>query len=241
GENAFSSGLKELKQLGYVKKERRRNQSGKFEWVTVVYEVPQNDEPSSDLPHMENASVVEPSMEKPSVENQELLNTNLVSTNLLNTDLLKNNDEQATPINAITFYHENGFGILSSYIREKIAAWIDAMGDELVIHAMKLAIENNVVRWNYVETILKGWSQQNVKTLAQAEEAKRRFAMTKNKHAQQKQGRYVEIVPEWFHKTPSQKALEPSVKNEEMDIEAETEKLFRAYRESTKRWKELSK
>lgn len=117
GDTSFDTGLKELKKYGYVKKERRRGKNGKFEWVTVVYEVPRLDEeqeqpidkqPLPDSPSMENLPMVEPYPEKPSmenprvekplVENQGLLNTNIPSTDLLSTDrLINNNDDKEPP------------------------------------------------------------------------------------------------------------------------------------------------
>ncbi|WP_042473265.1 DnaD domain-containing protein [Bacillus ndiopicus] len=229
GENAFSSGLKELKQYGYVKKERRRSQDGKFDWVTVVYEVPQENEPSSSLPCMENPSTVAPSMEKPQMENRQLLSTDVLITNKLNTDLPSDDNEKAA---AITFYQENGFGVLSSYAREKIDTWIDVMGEELVIYAMKLAIDNNAIRWNYVETILKDWSQKQIKTIEQVDAEKRRFISEKSKKGQRNRGKYVEIVPSWFHQEPTEPR--PSVKDEVINYDAEFQRLIKELREGGK-------
>lgn len=112
GDTSFDTGLKELKKYGYVKKERRRGKNGKFEWVTVVYEVPQFDgeqkdqlveQPSPEKPLVENHPMVEPYHEKPSmekprvekplVENQGLLSTDIPSTDLLSTNRLINNDD----------------------------------------------------------------------------------------------------------------------------------------------------
>lgn len=84
GKDSFNSGLKELKKYGYVKKERRQGKDGKFDWVTVVYEVPQSqllerpEKPSMENPHMDNKNKLnqgfdnkpndQPYMENPSME-----------------------------------------------------------------------------------------------------------------------------------------------------------------------------
>lgn len=216
GRDAFNSGLKELQQFGYVKKVRRRNARGEFEWLTTVYEIPCMDNPSTENPCMAN----------PSMETPQLLNTNLVSTNLVNTDLLNNDDEQ----DAFTFYQVNGFGKLTTYIKNKIEKWINQIGQELVIHAMKRAIENNVFRWSYVETTLQNWLQQQVKTIAQAEAAKQRLAAKKT---QSRYGKYVETVPKWFYKEPPSKETKPSIENEdiERDLDAEMQRLLKEFRE----------
>lgn len=201
GDTSFDTGLKELKKYGYVKKERRRGKNGKFEWVTVVYEVPQLDgeqeqpidkQPLPDSPSMENPPMVEPYPEKPSmenprvekplVENQGLLNTNKPSTDLLSTDRLINDKEppayavpekQAVPPtqNAFTFYEQNHFGALGSLIIFKIDQWINDLSEPLVIHAMEKAVLNGKTNWGYVETILKDWYSKKLFTLEAVEAA----------------------------------------------------------------------
>ena len=54
------------------------------------------------------------------------------------------------------FYENNGFGRLNSTIVEKIDAWReDFNGNEnIVIEALKEAINNNVYKWAYVNSIL---------------------------------------------------------------------------------------
>ncbi len=78
---------------------------------------------------------------------------------------------------AYSFFEKNGFGILTPHVGEKIGAWIDDLNEELVIHALKLAVENGALRWNYVESILRDWEKQkfmNVQqVLAQSERFKR--------------------------------------------------------------------
>lgn len=64
GVASFKSGFKELKDAGYVKRERHRGEGGKFTWETIVHEVPV----------AENPLVENPPVEKPLVENRRLLN-----------------------------------------------------------------------------------------------------------------------------------------------------------------------
>lgn len=118
GMSSFTSGLSELKKLGYIKKERRRAAGGKFEWVTIVYEVPQNlspeeDQPSTEKPPMENLPMVEkmqgnqgfvgdgnfppypqkpyvenPAMDNPSMENPRMEKPSMDNRQLLSTESL---------------------------------------------------------------------------------------------------------------------------------------------------------
>ena len=98
---------------------------------------------------------------------------------------------------AFRFYEENGFGILNAYVAEKLGFWIDDCNEELVVFAMKTAVENNVPKWNYVESVLRDWQQKQLKTVADANTYKQSF---KNKKQVQHNQKRTEIIPEWFHK-----------------------------------------
>ncbi|KPC98057.1 Replication initiation and membrane attachment [Geobacillus sp. BCO2] len=45
-------------------------------------------------------------------------------------------------------------------LREKINAWVDDASEELVLEALKIAVENGAKRWVYVETILRDWMEK---------------------------------------------------------------------------------
>lgn len=208
GKDSFATGLAELKKLGYVRKERQRKNDGKFDWVTVVYEVPQlpdspctekppMDEPQPDLPYMDNPSMEKPYVEKPSMENPQLLSTDIPSTELLSTNKqINNNDDKAlayaaskTPVpttqNAFEFFEQNHFGALGSLITGKILAWIDDMSEPLVIRAMEKAVILGKTNWGYVETILKDWWNKKLLTLEAVEAEDLRWKDQRLKAGQQ--------------------------------------------------------
>ena len=57
--------------------------------------------------------------------------------------------------------------MLKPYVAEQIGYWIDDFkdnGNEIVIEAMKEAVNNNVTNWSYVNSILKAWYNDGVKT-----------------------------------------------------------------------------
>lgn len=246
GLDSFSSGLKELKQFGYVKKEKRRGKNGKFEWVTVVYEVPQKnvkpssekpcmEEPCTEKPSMEKPHMDNPSMEKPFVENPELLSTDSLSTNKQNTNIQNNLVvEEATPANQnpFDFYHANGFGLtMNDMTRQKILAWCEDLSDELVVYAMQIAMERNNISWTYTEGILRKWAAKHVKSIEdvhaliaqhKAQQAQRNV----NKKAPYNRGRE-EKVPEWFHQRHEPEPTPPPVSAPQtIDFEAERQKIL---------------
>ncbi|OPX04933.1 DnaD domain-containing protein [Geobacillus sp. LEMMY01] len=159
GKDALKSAIKELKQYGYMRRERRKNEQGKFEWETIVYEEPYTEKPSME----------KPSMEKPSMENPQLLNNKE-----LNNDLLSNKENlKVVVVNAHRFYQEN-FGVESPFVSECIDQWIDDVGDEIVIEAMKRALKQQK-KWNYAEGILREWVQNNLRTIEDIEAYEREF------------------------------------------------------------------
>ncbi|MEG0450927.1 MAG: DnaD domain protein [Lysinibacillus sp.] len=250
GKASFNSGLKELKDLGYVKKVRRNNPDGTFDWVTIVYEVPQPctekrpmDEPYTDYPSMEKPLTV-----KPSMDNQPLLITNALSTESLSTNaLINNNNNNRSPaytepppkqLNAFQFYEQNGFGILAHHIALKLDGWINDMSEPLVIRAMERSVENGVYTWSYVETILKGWFNKRLTTIEAVEAEELRWKAAQHRKQSKQQAPYrkgrEEQVPDWFYNrnenanedaAPQPISIEVPVEPT-MDFEAERQKIL---------------
>jgi DnaD/phage-associated family protein len=159
GKDALKSAIKELKQYGYMRRVRRQNEQGKFEWETIVYEEP----------YTENPSMEKPSMENPSMENPQLLNNKELNNNSLN------NEEQldVVVVNALHFYEQN-FGPMSPFMAECILKWANDTSDEIVIEAMKRALKQQK-KWNYAEGILREWVQNNLRTIEDIEAYEREF------------------------------------------------------------------
>lgn len=93
------------------------------------------------------------------------------------TEIHNNNNAYANknPETAFSFYEKNGFGILTPHVGEKVGDWIDETNEELVIHALKISVENSVPRWSYAESILKDWLNKKITSVQQvmAHETKR--------------------------------------------------------------------
>lgn len=93
--------------------------------------------------------------------------SNIFTSNNITNNSEKNNSssKQQSPFD---FYQSNGFGVLKPYISEQIGAWIDDFkenGNEIVIEAMKESLNNNVYKWNYVNSILKSWFNDGIKSV----------------------------------------------------------------------------
>ncbi|PEA75133.1 DnaD domain protein [Bacillus wiedmannii] len=165
--DSLKSGMKELKEHGYVKRFPVKDEKGKIiRWETVIYEVPQGE-----YPLVENPPVGKPLVDEPPVENPLLLNTKELSTNKQNTNL------QSSSNNVFSFY-ENNFGILNPFVADSITQWANDTSEELVQAAMERALKQQK-KWKYAEGILKHWANNNVKTLQDVEASEAEYKKRK--------------------------------------------------------------
>lgn len=161
GISSVRSGLKELEQQGYLVKQKKRNSKGQFttnDWL--LYEDPK-DNPELDFLKLDN----------PNLENQTLLNTN-------NTKYLSNQEggTKNTP-NFVNSWEQNGFGVLSPLMMQKLDGWVSDFGGEesIICYAIDIAAENNAKNYAYIAAILKGWEDKGVKTLSDAKAVVNQF------------------------------------------------------------------
>ncbi|OKO91449.1 Helicase loader DnaB [Geobacillus proteiniphilus] len=108
----------------------------------------------------------------------------------------------------IRFVEQNGFGTVGSYIGEKIVSWVDDTSEELVLEALKIAVENGAKTWKYVETILRDWFEKGYRTVAQVRAAqlafreqqlKKRHAPASDSSRKIRKPVRTEIVPDWLN------------------------------------------
>lgn len=161
--------------------------------------------------------------------------TTEITTNINNDDnkVLAYAEEHQKPktLNAFQFFEQNGFGFISHHVAQKIDDWSNDLSEELVIHAMEQAVENNVYTWKYVEVILKDWTNKKFKSISeiQADDKRREAAKKSKSQRQQPRGRE-ERVPEWFHSRneDTSKQTTPQVEQDgqPIDFEAERRKIL---------------
>ncbi len=94
-------------------------------------------------------------------------NHHLYSTNNIYSDPTTLNQGGESGSNPYQFFQENGFGHINSYIAEDISMWINDFkeyGNDMVIEAMKIAIDNKKNTWSYTKSILKRWINERIMT-----------------------------------------------------------------------------
>lgn len=165
--SSLYSGMKELKEHGYVKRFPIKDEKGKItKWDTVIYEVPQTEKPQVENPHVEIPQMDFPQMVEPHMENQTLLSTNnLLSTNLTNDDVDKHPliDEEFQK--SYNYLLQNNIP-LSETAMQDLGEFSDLLGSQIIMEAVDRAVDQNAKRWKYISGILFNWQKSNVKTIA---------------------------------------------------------------------------
>jgi len=170
---SVKTGLKELIEKGYIVRNRKRDELGKFKgYEYLVYEVPQEIKedslsatisPSCDFPTTDNPLTGNPTLENPSTENRMLLNNdNTNYRNKLNNDLTNSSCSSKGNIQVFKKFEQCGFGLLSPVMIEKIAADIERFGAEWVMKAAEKADEAGKHRYDYVKGILENWHKDGM-------------------------------------------------------------------------------
>lgn len=74
----------------------------------------------------------------------------------------------------IEFYNNN-IGLATPYTLEVFQDYLKEMDYDVIIYAMKQAVEANIRTIQYIKGTLNNWSKKGIKTLIQAEEENRNF------------------------------------------------------------------
>ncbi|MGG3889876.1 DnaD domain-containing protein [Metabacillus fastidiosus] len=174
-----------------------------------------------------NLAFEEPSLSTPIPE----------STTEITSDNKKEEAAQATASSVYHFFEQNGFGTISPYIAESIHNWIRDLSEELVIEAMKTAVENNSRNWRYVSAVLKDWSVKKIKTVKEAHAAQEAF---RKRQSHNRKGNKIrkELMPDWLKEGEAEvKETKPSQQMSTEQFEREREELLqriRNYKEKPK-------
>lgn len=160
-----------------------------------------------------------------------------ITTEITTEKEIKEEADSTTAHSPINFFEENGFGTISPYIAENIYSWTNDLSDELVIEAMKIAIENGSRNWKYVSAILRDWASKNYKTVSEVHAAQLAYRERKSKQTKnpKKYNTRSELVPDWMNHQDG--VTQPVKDSNDMDketFEKEKQKLF----ERIKKYKE---
>ncbi|UXH43279.1 DnaD domain protein [Rossellomorea vietnamensis] len=137
------------------------------------------------------------------------------------------NEQQQRGNCPVTFFKENEFGRLGSYMQEKIKSWSERLSDSLVVEAMKRAVEQGKHYWSYVDAILVKWELLQVQDVNDEREKEKQVMVEKVvKNPSRRAGRKpvrTELLPDWFTEEGIVEAPDESL---DEDFEVEKAKLM---------------
>ena len=85
----------------------------------------------------------------------------------------------------IDFYNNN-IGMITPYAVDIFTDYTKEMTKDLIIYAMKKAVEANVRTIQYIKGILNNWSKSGIKTLVEAEKEDMKFEQNKSQRNNRK-------------------------------------------------------
>lgn len=112
-----------------------------------------------------------------------------VNVNENDNDNVNENDEVGDScvdgLQKVIEFYENNIGLITPYTVEILQDFLRGMDYEVVIFAMKKAVESNVRTIQYIKGTLNNWSKSGVKTLSEAQLENEKFSKKKNMSAEE--------------------------------------------------------
>lgn len=96
-------------------------------------------------------------------------------------------------------FYQNNIGLITPYAVEVFTDYAKEMPCDVIIYAMKKAVEANVRTIQYIKGTLNNWQNAGVNTLIQAKEESQKFKNNKQepKHEETKEERIERLKKEW--------------------------------------------
>lgn len=116
----------------------------------------------------------------------------------------------------VSNFFQNNFNNLNQHIKVDLKSWIEEIGSDLVLEAMKRAVEAEK-NYNYAKGIMKSWKQNSIKTLKDVEEEDEVFAKRKKSSYSKQRSVQKETLPEWAREDYEPPKEEVSTKSEEIN------------------------
>ncbi len=199
----FRNGRTELEEKGFIHVQSRDgNQSAIYQMVSLTNS---DVNPNHSTTHI-NDDKEDACQTKEQKTTHNMTHKQADKPALLNKQhILKENTDNTTTATVI-FYQEN-FGNVKGHLKNELQAWEQKVGEELLLEAMKQAVESNIYKWNYVKGILREWDKKGLTTIEQVEADRQAFKSAKqNKNP----GKEKEIIPSWFEERKDKPAASVS-------------------------------
>lgn len=243
GEKRFYKHRKLLEEKGYLKIERVRQDRGFSKNIYTISSVvsSQNDSIRNDSVSGQNDHLRNDHLQNDHLQNDGTNNNNINNNSINNNNINNNNHDEEKSENSKfqkskpenkkdevqetkaqttkevhRFYQEN-FGIESQYIAQELEYLVEDLNVELVLEAMKRAIEYGK-EFGYAKRIMKNWENKGIDTMDKVQQADVEFERkTQQKFNNKSKVRKVESLPDWFDQTNEEQENTADASTEQTD------------------------
>lgn len=116
---------------------------------------------------------IEQQMNNNRTTSEQRVNTNNKYNNIINN---KNSSSCSdNNLQKIIDFYNNNIGMLTSYGLEVLSDYAKEMPIDLIIYAMKIAVEANKRTIQYIKGILNNWNKKGIKTLVEAKQENQKY------------------------------------------------------------------
>lgn len=115
------------------------------------------------------------------------------------------------------FYQENINAMETPYIAQELEYWIEDLGVDLVLEALRRAVKYNA-EYGYAERIMKQWAKKNIDSLEKVKQADAAFEQKNQKYYAPKNNKAKQLektkLPDWLNKENNQEPVDEVVETE---------------------------
>ena len=108
-------------------------------------------------------------------------------------------DDQGTTLQSVILFWQENIGMASSHEQENLIHWCEDLNPDLVLEAIKRAIEQGKPRYSYVNGILNNFVKKGIKTIADAKAEQVKYHNSQRSNPRYKYKRE-ETQPAWMNK-----------------------------------------
>ncbi|WP_176555731.1 DnaD domain protein [Virgibacillus ndiopensis] len=129
----------------------------------------------------------------------------------------KTDGKQEKAFSSATQFFQKNFGKANTFTAKEITSWVNNADEELVLHAMKRALELDRKSWGYVKWILNDWQKKELRTVEDVAIDDMLDRIEKrNKGYQHRR----EVVPDWFRESKQAASKRKNWQDKPMDSAA---------------------
>lgn len=165
GKDRFYKHRKELIENGYIQIVNRKSDN---KYISNIYKLP-----VIPYPYFKDTQIKDTQIKD--TQNKDTINNNPINNNSINNSNKSSSSKEENPFQLF----QEIFGVLNPINQQDINYWIDDLGTDLVIHAMKkAALDNKPYSW--AVGVMKNWANKNLRTIEVIEADEKAFKRNSN-------------------------------------------------------------